>query len=352
MPIVAIIGSADVGRHYEMPLRNADNARAAGEELGRELADRGWHIVVYSGNPDYIERAVVKGFASSGKARPNSILVRGRFGGRDADFGEVSTRSNIFDIRPEASTDWEVSFYRSLLSVDGLVLLGGGRSTFIAGLIALSRRIPLAPITAFGGEAERVWHYFSRERGWATDEDIATMTREWLPESANAVVAALASQNARRGNEQKRSRQAERKFVSRATRGLLFGLALLIGTLATIPWAYAARPGSAQSLTAIVLAPLLAAMCGAIVRSAYDGSQNWIRSTTLGASAGSVAFLLFIAAQLTTTPALLEGDGARRLLFFVIPVSFTAGLTFDAVYTKLRNQNVTDTSALEQGQLP
>jgi hypothetical protein len=37
--------------------------------------------------------------------------------------------------------------------------------------------------------------------------------------------------------------------------------------------------------------------------------------------------------------------GPRRLLLFVLAVGFIAGLTFDAVYATLRNQDVADTSS-------
>ena len=43
-----------------------------------------------------------------------------------------------FNEKVDASSDWEVSFYRSLSKVDGLLVLGGGPSTLIAGQIALS----------------------------------------------------------------------------------------------------------------------------------------------------------------------------------------------------------------------
>jgi hypothetical protein len=121
---------------------------------------------------------------------------------------------------------------------------------------------------------------------------------------------------------------------------------LLVLALSTIPMSYSWRTGSAAALTALVTAPLLAATCGAIVRDAFDEAGDRLRTFVLGAAAGAVAFLLFVAAQLATTPDLLNGEGARRLLFFVIPIGFTAGLTFDAVYSRLRSQDVTRTEIL------
>jgi hypothetical protein len=345
-PVVAIVGSAEAERHYDIPVRDVTGAISAAEDIGRELARAGCRIVAHSGNGKFIERAVVAGFVASGHAGPGSVEIRGRYGGADADFGIAADDRHVLDVRPEPAMDWEVAFYRSLLSADAMILIGGGRSTFIAGLIAISRRIPLAPVAAFGGDAEKVWHYFSRERNWASDQDVAALGRDWRSESATDVVAALLNQDTRRQEERDQQQDTQRRTDRRAARSLALGLLLLVCALATIPWAYTVHPGGPQSLAAILLAPLLAAMCGSIVRSAYDGTDGWIRTMTLGASAGSVTFLLFIAAQLTTTPELLNGDGARRLLFFVIPISFTAGLTFDVVYNKLRSQDVTQTSVI------
>ena len=94
-------------------------------------------------------------------------------------------------------------------------------------------------------------------------------------------------------------------------------------------------------IVALIVAPMLAASCGAIMRTAVDERSEWLRTTVLGAAAGVMVFLLFGAAQLTATPDVLGGTGAQRLIFFALPIGFVAGLTFDAVYRKLRSQDVT-----------
>ena len=65
----------------------------------------------------------------------------------------------------------------------------------------------------------------------------------------------------------------------------------------------------------------------------------------LGMIAGAIACLLFIVAQVATSPDALKGEGVRTLLLFVVPISFAAGLTFDAVYNKQISQDVVDVSA-------
>ncbi|PWR08359.1 hypothetical protein DKT68_16085 [Micromonospora acroterricola] len=344
-PVVAIIGSAEADRAYTPPVRDPEGAAEAAAALGAELAIQGCHIVVYSSGPEYLERDVVRGYVGSGRAAPGSILVRGRYG-KDVGFEEVHRNPALFSVVPESTDDWEVAYYRSLLTADGLLLVGGGRSTFIAGLIGLSRRIAIAPVAAFGGGAEKVWHRLSGEREVATEEEVALLSRPWQPGAAQPVVAALLAQVRRVSEREQASRVAERTASRRTMAGLVTALVLLLLTLATVPLAYAAPTGGWQTIAVLVAAPLLASVWGAIVRNAYDGNGNWLRAAALGSAAGVIAFLLFVAAQLSTNPDLLAGDKARQLVFFVLAIGFIGGFTSEVVYGKLRDQDVTQTSVL------
>jgi hypothetical protein len=82
-----------------------------------------------------------------------------------------------------------------------------------------------------------------------------------------------------------------------------------------------------------------------------DAGRDWVRAGILGAAAGLVTGLLYVASQLVGAPDVLEAtntDAVRRLLFFVLPIGFVAGLTFDAVYTKLRGADVGQATTLER----
>ncbi|MER7393959.1 hypothetical protein ABT381_00350 [Streptomyces sp. NPDC000151] len=341
-----MIGSADPGRCYEPAVRDPTLAVTAAEEIGQELALRDCRIVVHSGRAAFIEAAVVRGYIASGRARPRSIQTYGRYGRDDTDYRELAEHDETFDMHPEASADWEVSYYRSLLSVDAVLLIGGGRSTFTAGLIALSRRIALAPIAAFGGAAEKVWHRFAHERGFATEEDVTVTAAGWRPGSAADVVSCLVGQHRRQALQQDEEARRRRRADRNAAVGLAVGLALLVGTLTTVPLTYGLQPGTPGSITSLVAAPLLSATCGAIIRNSFDEAHSWLSTTVLGTVAGAITALLFIAAQLVSTPDLLNGEAARRIIFFVIPVGFIGGLTFDAVYAKLRTQDIAQASVI------
>src|SRR3954447_16288630 len=141
-PVISIVGSVNPGRRYEPPLRNPDTAHQACEELGKELALKSCDLLVYSGSGEFIEADVVRGFIASNAATPASIHVRSP-SDATAVFAEYDRHKELFDPRIDSSPDWEVSFYRSLVEGHGLIIIGGGRSTLITGLIALTFIIPL-----------------------------------------------------------------------------------------------------------------------------------------------------------------------------------------------------------------
>src|SRR5262245_12560266 len=125
-PRVAIVGSVDETRALDPPVQNAAEARQACEELGRELANTGWDVVVYSAKSTFVEADFVRGYASAvGSAQRGSIHVHTPRS--KAGFDQFDDHPELFDIRADPSRDWEVSFYRSLAQCDGVLLVGGGR---------------------------------------------------------------------------------------------------------------------------------------------------------------------------------------------------------------------------------
>jgi hypothetical protein len=345
-PLIAILGSADSARNYDPPLRNADLAPGAAASLGKELAIRGCRLIVYSGKAGFIEADVVRGYVASGSAVAASIQVRAPIGSHGAEFAEAKTDRELFDPRPDTSGDWEVAFYRSLVETDAVLLIGGGRSTFITGLISIALKIPTVSVAAFGGAAEKVWQALDRVRNDATDDDIAAMAGDWHASSARVLVDSLLNQRDHRARDQEQRRQQQRQDDRRAAASLAAAAVLLLVGLATIPAVYAWQPGTGGNLVALLAAPILVAPSGAIVRNTLDEGRHWWRTAVLGMIAGAISGLLFVVAQLAATPDVLDGAAARRLLLFIVPVGFIAGLTFDAVYTKLRSEPVADTKAL------
>ena len=136
-PLIAIVGSYNPDRKEELGLRNLDQAAQASEDLGRELAKQGYRIVVYTGNTHSMEIDLVRGYLSQKDVAPGSIQVLFAQQNPQPQFIEEAGNEDKFDFRPDVNADWEFSFYQSLAKVDGMLILGGGPSALIAGLVII-----------------------------------------------------------------------------------------------------------------------------------------------------------------------------------------------------------------------
>jgi len=349
-PRIAVVGSIDETRVFDPPVTDPVGARRACEKLGGELAGAGWDLVVYSGQSKFVEADVVRGYLGSGKAEAGSVEVRAP---KDkTGFAEFSSHREVFDIRSDSSRDWEVSYYRSLAGVDGVLLVGGGRSTLVTGLIALTLRIPVIAAATFGGNAVKVWGHLDNEyRGHAAADavDVAAMAAPWGDGSAKRLVGSLIAQRETQQRHIQENTAARRRESRRTNIGLavISGLAVLVVAGLAVTWGW--QLGTGLSIALLALLPTLAGAVGALVRTSLDRSQDWARAAVLGGAAGLITGLLYIASQLIGAPDVLDtsqSDSVRRLLFFVLPIGFVAGLTFDAVYGKLRGKDVSQADTL------
>ena len=346
-PLVAIAGSIDSTRRYEPPLRGVDRAAVACAELGRELARRGCDIVVYSGDRGFTEPYVVSGYVASGQAKPGSIHVRAPMDTDLTRFPELQSHRELFDVRIDSGTGWEIAYYRSLVETNGLILVGGGQSTVVTGLIALTFGIPLIAVACFGGGAQRVWATLDQVSDPESRQEVSEMAEAWHDGSAGILVAGLLRRRQLAVERAEQARLLEIRRSRRSAVGLLVAGLLLILGVASLPASFAWSPSTASNVALLALGPMLAAAAGALIRSTLDGETEHIRPAVLGLAAGGISALLFVAAQLATTPGAINGSGGQRLLFFVVPVGFIAGLTFDAVYAKLRGTDIATTSVLQ-----
>ena len=335
-PLIAVLGSADPGRKFDPPLMDADAARTACEEIGAQLAADGCRLIVYSSEGQFVEGRAVAGYLTDDNLAPGSIQVRPPYDDGDIDFPMRDERPEVFDIRYEPSGDWEVNFYRSLRDVDGVVLVGGGRATLTPGMICLAFGIPVYPLACFGGSARKVWETMNRSIHHADPDEVSTMGAQWGPGSAQRMVRLLAAQRERRKEKQREEARQRRGLALRTGLGALTGMLLLLLGLAAIPLTYAVDSSMPVNLTALIVGALATGTSGAITRTVFDHETHWARTAVLGMSAGGIAFLLFVSAQLAASPDILAGGGVRRLLFFVLAVGFVAGFTFDALYNRLR----------------
>lgn len=351
-PIIAIVGNVNL----------REDAREAAEALGRELAKAGFRILAYSSEPEYLERYVVKGYVESRQASRRSIQVRYPLHNQKPAFAEQLTNSELFDWRPDSRPDWEMSFYQSLTDVDGILLMGGGSSTMVGGLVAMGHGTAILALAEFGGMAAKVWEALRPGRDLPSADEIAEMAR-WDGARAAECVKTLKDQIARKAEIAAQKRLEERRREISVTWRVFAGAIFFVLAVACVYVAWAWNPDSLVAILLLLAAPLLAGVSGSTIRLVFDLRQGSVPLTNesaittgaLGLIAGGAAGLLFIIAQVTTAPSsgtmmagdLVSTDQARKLVAFGVLIGFTAGLTLDAVFRKLIASDVVQTSIIE-----
>ena len=360
-PLIAIVGSADPNRtDYTPPLQQLDKLHAGAEELGKELAEKSYRIVVYSSNPAFIEADVVRGYVGSGKAQPNSIQVRYPQQNSDGNvpFFEESTRRDLFDPRLDPNPNWEVSYYASLNEVDGIVLLGGARSVFVTGVLAQIFTIPLVSIATFGGSAQAVWSLAGNSLASAEERNLMAR-RSWHPDSAPGLVRSLGEQLKRRSAKAVQIEEdRQKKSGEHQKRAQIAGL-LFLGSIActALGMFLDKSPVLVFGLT-FFLTPLLSGAAGAVTRTILNARQGGIYkeedptlvAIVLGMIAGFASALLFALAQWASNPLSFSGGvppSLRNLLPFLLIIGLTGGLTLELVYRKLQETKPSSTEPIE-----
>jgi hypothetical protein len=351
-PLIAIVGN----------IKTHDDAPAAAHALGRELARAGLRILVYSSGQDYLEGRLVSGYIESKVAARRSVQVRYALHGAKPEFPEQQTHPEVFDWRPEQGQDWEMSFYQSLNDVDGIVLMGGGDSTMIAGLVGMGHGIAMLPMAGFGGKASKVWEALLPGRDLATADEVSLMARpKWADEDAAEYAKALKDQIARKAERARQERLAQRRQEASVTLQAFIALALFLLAMGSVAWAWSGPVRAAVAMMLLFVSPLLAGVSGSTVRLIFDlrqGSvpltgQSAMTTAALGLIAGGVAGLLFVTAQVTTAAAptdttqIVSTAQAQRLVPFTVLIGFVAGLTLDAVFRKLIASDVVDVSGID-----
>lgn len=322
--------------------------------------------MVYSLEPGFIEADVVRGFIRSGhvkakkKASVRVILPVGH--PRPTLPAEYADQESAFDIKIDSNPAWEISYYRSLASIDGVVLIGGGRSTLITGVLALTYRIPLVALAAYGGNAGACWRSLVAGRDLPSESEIQSMVKPVKP-ATSAVVEAWSASLAAQAERRERERRVHRRIPWATLVALLllvawvaalplgFGLSEVmlkvdtsVGALAATAAVQEASLARTRFLFLLFLAPLLSGASGATIRALLPSSGSpSMKNTVLGVAAGAITSILYVLAQLMGNPSL---PNSFVILGFSVAFGFVAGFTFDVVFERLRSSQVLDTSAL------
>ncbi len=338
--LIAIVGSLFPGRQYDPPAPDVPGGRAAARAIGKELARRGCRLAVYDHTS--IEGDVVAGFLSATPPpKEQSIEIHYSVDTpQRADFPERKTgQENFFVEKPDTSKEWEVSYYRTLGKVDGLVLVGGGPSTLVTGLIGLTFRLPMIALGKYGGAARVIWQKLEHDALPARDEHEA-MGATVADANVGKCVDSLEKQAERRRDELRAKHGAT---------GAGIALLLLLGWLACLfiglRLAEDAAKGNGEArlwFTALLFfAPALAGASGATIRGLRGTERPTLKTSVLGVTAAVITALLYTLGQFT------GNDNPYRflLLAITIMVGWAAGFTFDTVLKKLETEGVEEIKA-------
>lgn len=381
-PLIAIVGSVHKSRETEfanraIPLKNIPLAKTAAENLGRALAQKGCRILVYSSDTAFIEPDLVHGYVESKEAQPESIEVLYPMNQRPS-FPEEKDPKGLFHFTQDTHSEWEISFYRSLRDADGVILMGGGTSTLIAGLVAMGFGKSIVACETFGGYASKIWALLPVYHNLLFPKEINLMAEvNWTPALADKYVDILLAQQQRQAEkieetraellhtkeeqkaqlvrEQEARLAAEKAQNKNVNRHAVIAVLLLV--LALIPWALA---WGIPDLNYIVLlslllaSPLLAGISGSTILVVFNADQgnppkgtNLLRNGALGLFAGGAAGILSILSQFVAVGAKAPpAEQLSRLVPFTMMIGLVAGLTTDTVIGKLRKQDVVQTGPL------
>jgi hypothetical protein len=370
-PRIAIIGSYDTRRQDELGFRNLDARNQAGEDLGRELARQGFHIVVYSSDPHSLEVDVVRGYLAKPEQPAGSIQVLFSHTYGEPSFVPNQAADERFEFLPDMSPDWESSFYQSLATVDGVLIMGGGPSALIAGIVAISHQKPVVACATFGGSGEKVWRALREQTYPLEPVEFARMAAgAWSPDLAARLVSLLGRQQegfARRLKEMKaleaeRVAEVRRKEYAENARinwHAIVSALLFIAAAATWPVsAFLELTDLTGALVMVLLTPMIAGASGSTIRVVLDWAGGvdrtfvlsaynqyiLLRFAALGTVAGGLAGVSFVLAQLFatqqpgTTPeqALALAAALKRLIPFLMIIGFGAGLGAEVVLSNVR----------------
>jgi hypothetical protein len=340
IPFVGVIGGL-----WQVDKTKTAAAEAVANEIGAELAKAGFGLVVYFSNEESLEPHVVSGYAAALVDGVGRIRVRYAESQRGAvKFKEEEVRPDLFEHRLFPGQDWEAPFYRSLTEeegVDAVLLLGGARSTFIAGQIAVARRLPILVVDEFGGSATKIWNQLAQAspmknfHSWGS-RPVASFIAG-LKEECAAVVAKRAEANRRELLFNAIVAQRHRWTYAAGSFVVLLA-ALFLGMM------YTPFP-SAYPIT--IFAGLISAgATGALIRLMLSGAPESDPRTSLllGSVAGFIVGLAYLIPQWVGAPGVLAPKvdivtATDKIQFAsAVLVAVSAGVGFDTVFNRLQKQ--------------
>jgi hypothetical protein len=365
---ISIVGSTNRG-----DAQTQADARVAAYHLGRAFAKAGLPILVYYDDSIFIEAEVVRGYLESGSAAVNSIEVR---------YPEKVDENNVpnpppfakyqghpsFVFHPDKNPEWEISFYRSLDEIGGMLVLQGGSSTLIAGLISIGANKPVLVCSGCGGTAVKLSSILA-ERGAITPTEKALLQARPEPAGvqkwAETCVALLLKQadaiEAKRREQAAKAESARKRRNQQTITAAVFVVTALV--LCILNWDNSLKLSPLGVRAVLFVVAGLSGALGAMLWSTLpflrpktqeEPDSVW-GTCALGLIIGCLSALIYLVAQEHGFPELrgfvdekkisiseLHADYLAKLIPSVMITALAAGMTLDRAFKALIKHKAVD----------
>jgi hypothetical protein len=340
VPFIAAIGGL-----WQIDKAKLTAAQTAARDIGVELAKAGFGLVVFFSDQGSLEPHVVAGYSAAVTDGHGSIRIRYAESQRGkVKFPEETDRPELFEHHLFPGQDWEGPFYRCLAEdegIDALLLLGGARSTFIAGQIAIARRLPILAVDEFGGSAAKIWNQLAQS---SQEQD----RYSWGTRPAAVFIERLKSECAAETERRKETRRREQVLaeITGRRQQIAYAAGAFILLLITLFFGMAYTPFTSTYPFVVLLGLISAGATGALARAVLWGpaGNDPQASLLLGSIAGFVVGIAYLIPQWIGAPGMLapkvDAVSAIDKIQFAsaILVALSAGVGFDTVFSRLQKQ--------------
>ena len=372
MKYIAIVGSISAGRELGANKALDEKIRQDAFEFGKELQKQGYGIVVYADYDEFVDIHVVRGYID-GIVVPKAGSIR-LFTQSDVtstfpiDDSKTPLPVDWLDIKTNSSPQWELSYYSSLGDAQGVLMLGGAQSTFVAGVLCLRNKWPILTIAETGGSAKAIWDIITVSPAFTAD-DANQMGKPFRVDQMDQYMKVLENQISARERTKAKEEENEAQLLAELARyrfqndytrqtrarsiAIIIFLCLSVASFAAVSILAQLNKVEGISIWGIqlllVFCSISAGALGGVIRTVIDRrtdytyrpSDNEMTVCALGATAGLVAGMLYVSTQI-----LAGANNVGVVSMTALFIGLIAGLTTEKVFADLSKKNALDVQAL------
>lgn len=197
---IAVFGSWKERHKNEWRLKGSlEEFANACRSLGAEIARRGHVMIVGSVSQETADVYIVEGAVGIAQSqsfnRPVIEALRPNDGTNPYE-SEAKKFPQLFAFRPFTAPDWETAHLLAIREADSVLIIGGARSSYHAGIAAVISRKRAVPIGSFGGAGLRLLDVLesmgeSLRPGLPAREELGLLRRPWTEAQLNMAVNLL-----------------------------------------------------------------------------------------------------------------------------------------------------------------